>query len=717
MPTAVASPARSSESPILESALFDSLNDAQLAAATHDGPALRIVAGAGTGKTTALTARCAWLVANGTPAERVLVLSFTRRAARQLVDRTHTALGDVAAGPGRVRGGTFHSVAHRMIREHGVSMGLDRQHSVLDASDAYDTMGLVREDVLGRSATTRRFPRKESLLDMYSRAVNTQQPLADVVAEIAPWCTDEVDRIAEICRAYVERKRAAALLDFDDLLLYLRAAARHPEVGARLASDVDHICVDEYQDVNTLQVDILAGLFGPRAGGSTGITVVGDDSQAVFGFRGSSPQHLLDADSVFQGMSTVVLERNYRSGQPILDLANAVGEEADEGFRVRLVNTDRPQGPRPSLHRCTDEGDQAQVVCAHILEHREEGIALRDQAVLVRAAHHSALLEVELTRRRIPFVKYGGLKFLEAAHVKDLTCLFRLVDNPYDDLAWFRILQRFEGVGPATARRAIACMLDRSDVDADSAAASSVAEPSPEPGSVLDRWPEALVLLPPGVRTAADSLVASLVAFVDETAPAHARRLLDAVTPLVVANYDNAEQRLTDLEVLVDSAPDAATVSDIAAAVTLEPPSSTSDLAGPPTVDDDWLTISTIHSAKGLEWDVVHVLNAADGNIPSDMGLGSAEELEEERRLFYVAVTRPAHHLHLSYPQRFHHRPFGHDDAHTYAQPSRFVSGAARGTCDWVTSPALDRLAVDTAARRTPDLAAGVAAELDALWG
>jgi DNA helicase-2/ATP-dependent DNA helicase PcrA len=676
-------------------ATIDRLNEEQRAAATFEGDQLRILAGAGTGKTTTLTARVAWLVAGGMPAERVMALTFTRRAAREMMHRCHAQLIGApgrsgAGGRARIVGGTFHSIAHRTLRRHAAALGLPEGFSVLDSGDAADVVDLVRDEV-GAAGNRRRFPRKGTLLDLYSRTVNTQRPLSEVVDEIAPWCNDQIDEVAAVCKGYVQRKRLLGLVDFDDLLLYWRAAAADDRLGPLLASEIDHVCVDEYQDVNALQVEILRALrrTDPR------LTVVGDDSQAVYGFRGASPRHLLDIESVFPAIATIILERNYRSSQPILDVANAVGADAPEGFLARLRAVSAT-GERPRLVHCADEDAQVDTVCERILALREEGIALREQAVLVRAAHHSDLLELELSRRRIPYVKYGGLRFVEAAHVKDLICLFRLADNPRDELAWFRLLQLLEGVGPVRARRAIVALgVDRPGT----------------PAEVLMRWPLALEELPAASRPAAGAFVDALRSADGESIGAHGERLRDALAPLVVNAYDTADARLADLDALTAAAHDAARLSDVAADLTLEPPNSTGDLAGPPAVDEDWLVISTVHSAKGLEWDVVHLLNAADGNFPSDMALTTREGLEEERRLFYVAVTRPRRHLHVSFPLRFHYRPRGRDDDHSMSQPSRFLSSAVTACFDavHVSRP-------DTLAGVSIDARIRVEAELDSLW-
>jgi ATP-dependent DNA helicase UvrD/PcrA len=681
------------------------LNEAQLAAVTHEGGPLRVLAGAGTGKTTALSARVAWLLAKGTPPERLLLLTFTRRAARQMLHRTgvmlaaqqpHATLGQAIS---RVKGGTFHAVAHRTLRRYSAALGIPEGFSVLDPSDAADVIDLVREEGCYTQASGRRFPRKGLLLDLYSRAVNTGQPISSVTATVAPWANDLVEQIIAICRTYVASKRAGAMLDFDDLLLLWRAAALDDRLGPRLAGSFDHVLVDEYQDVNGLQVDVLKALRK----NDNRLTIVGDDAQAVYSFRAAEPRHILDFEQVFPGARTVVLCTNYRSGQQILDVANAIGAEAPEGFSAVLRAANSHPGMRPRLVRCADEDSQSSAVCDQILAHREEGIALKEQAVLVRATHHSNLLELELGIRRIPYVKYGGLRFVEAAHVKDLLAAFRLADNASDIMAWFRLLQLFEGVGPTTARRAISAL----------GLADSEGDPLSQ-GEVMARWHGAAQLLPESSRLQADTLAAALIPRDDERLPAHAERLRGAVAPLIEATYPDASVRLLDLDGLVAGATKASRLSDIAADFALEPPRSTSDLAGVPTIDEDWLTISTVHSAKGLEWDAVHILNATDGMIPSDMSLGSPEGLDEERRVFYVALTRARKALHVYMPARYHHRPRGRDDSHGWTQPSRFLSHLVRSKFEEVSVEY--EIDWQAPAMNAGDGLAQVTTDLESLW-
>src|SRR4051812_32829842 len=378
---------------------LDELNERQREAATHAGGPLLILAGAGTGKTTTLCARVAWLVSEGAPAERLLLLTFTRRASREMLQR---ARGMVPASS-RVLGGTFHSVAHRLVRRHASALGLPGGFGVLDAGDAADVLDLLREEH-GHAQSRTRFPRKSTLLDLYSRTVNAQLPLSGVLAEHFPWCEEHREAISALFKAYTARKRALGVIDLDDLLLYWRALARDETVGPRLAAAFDHVLVDEYQDVNGLQVDLVRALasHGPE------VTAVGDDFQAIYGFRSASADHILDFPAQFPGTRVVALERNYRATQPLLDAANALAAQAPRAFPKRL-RAEREGGVRPAVVHCRDQSAEAETVVDRVLEAREQGAELRAQAVLMRTSHDSDLLELELTRRRVPFVKYGGL--------------------------------------------------------------------------------------------------------------------------------------------------------------------------------------------------------------------------------------------------------------------------------------------------------------------
>jgi DNA helicase II / ATP-dependent DNA helicase PcrA len=671
---------------------LDELNVEQRAAASHPGETLLILAGAGTGKTTTLCARVAWLLAEGVPAERILLLTFTRRAAREMIERARTLAERVVPDAGRIVGGTFHSVAHRMVRVHAASLGLAAGFGVLDTGDAGDLLDLVRQE-RGGAESPRRFPRAATMLDIYSRTVNAQTPLSEILAEFFPWCDDHQEALAEIFRAYGARKRTLGVLDLDDLLLYWRALVTDDVVGRLVADDFDHVLVDEYQDVNGLQVDIVAGMRSTRPG----LTVVGDDFQAIYGFRSASARHILDFPKRFPDAHASKLERNYRSTMPILAVANAVSAQHRDGFPKELW-TDRQGGTRPELTFPRDEREQAVLVCERVMASREEGLELREQAVLFRTNHDSDLLEVELTRRRIPFVKYGGLRYLEAAHVKDFIALLRLTDNAADELSWFRLLQLLDGVGPTRARRVL-----------DTLRAPGGGSPQ------LERWPQASEHVPPSSREHANAVIDALVhtgAGSTDNAGVQVERLCVAITPLIRLRYPDGAVRVSDLDQLVLAARGAQDVRHFVSELVLDPPSSSADLAGPPHLDEDYLVLSTVHSAKGLEWDVVHLIAAYDGNFPADMGTGTEEGIAEERRLFYVALTRPRRRLHVYVPSRFYHHPNARDDAHGMGQASRFLTKTVQGLCTITGSTDAQR---DQIAAAPPDTRIEVS--VDALFG
>jgi DNA helicase II / ATP-dependent DNA helicase PcrA len=627
------------------------LNAQQRAAATSppERPLL-ILAGAGSGKTATLSARVAWLIAQGLAPERILLVTFTRRAARDMLTRTRALLERAGiATRGRVVGGTFHSVAWRLVRLYAEPLGLPPRLSVFDAGDSADLLDVVRQE-LGYAESGKRFPRKATLADIYSRTVNAQRPLSEVLTEQFPWCEPYADDVGRIFSRYGRRKRDAHALDLDDLLLYWRALAQHEVAGARLAATFDHLLVDEYQDVNALQVDVVRALRRDNRG----LTVVGDDLQAIYGFRAASAEHILSFPKLFTDAAIATLEQNYRSTQPILDVANAVAAQAERRHPKRLRSL-RGGGRRPRLLFCRDEAQEATAVAERVLAEHERGIDLRQQAVLMRTAHHSDLLELELGRRRIPYVKYGGIRYLEAAHVKDFLSLLRLVGNPADRVSWFRILQLLEGVGPRVAAR----IVDALDLDLATVDAQWVSSPA----------------VPEAARTDGAALIAALAAAAAQAAPGTQAGLLrDALAPFIRRRYPDAEPRLHDLGLLADSAVKASSLAQFAAELALDPPQSSADFAGPPKLDEDYLVLSTIHSAKGLEWEIIHVIHASDGDLPSDMALSSREGLDEERRLLYVALTRARQGLNIYVPVRYFHRPRGVDDASGLGKTSRFLT-------------------------------------------
>jgi DNA helicase-2/ATP-dependent DNA helicase PcrA len=637
--------------------ILDGLNEQQRRAVTHECGPLLVLAGAGTGKTRTLVARAAWLRdSQGLPPSRILLLTFTRRAASDMLSRAASAGNRPAE---RICGGTFHAIAHKIIRQHAESFSLPPQFTILDQADTTEILDVLRPDH-GLAEVGQRAPRAGTCADIYTRCVNTGRPVSEVVAASFPWCVPFTSELAGLFRAYTVRKRARHLLDFDDLLLLWQAALADRAAGPVLRGMFDAVLVDEYQDVNTVQASIVR-LLQPDG---KQLTCVGDDAQAIYGFRGADPAHLRQLTADYPGLEIVRLDRNYRSRQGVLDLANVIRPSAP-GLGLTLSG-DRGPGVPPLLVRCHDEATQAREICARILGSVEDGAALRDQAVLVRTGHHSDILEIELSARKIPYVKFGGLRFTDTAHVRDFLAVARVLANPADDLAWFRLLRLHDGIGPSHAHRVLAIVASGQDV-------------SPQD------WPQAAEAAPARSRRTLTVTLGGLAAAASGPAAAQAEAVLTILDPLVRARYPDATARLADLRRLADAAAAQPTLHDALAELTLDPPVSSSDLAGPPRLDEDYLTISTIHAAKGLEWRIVHVPHLVDGALPSDMALGDPDGLAEEHRLFYVALTRARDHLYLYAPLRLHLHRRGRDDRHGFGQLTRFLDRDALAACDNAT--------------------------------
>jgi len=658
---------------------LDGLNPAQRQAVTHgDGPLL-IVAGAGTGKTRTLACRVAHLIERGVPPERIMLLTFTRRAAEEMSTRAERMIGE--RGGGKVWGGTFHATSNRLLRTYANALAIPPDFTVMDEGDAADLINLIRSE-LGHARTDRRFPRKNTLVDIYSHTVNAQRPLEEVLDRHFPWCRDDLEAIAQIFDIYVNRKKQQHLLDYDDLLLFWCALCAAPGIGDRVADRFDHILVDEYQDTNAIQAEILRGMRKNKHN----ITVVGDDAQSIYSFRAATIRNILDFPQQFPGTTIIALEQNYRSTEPILAAANTVMAPARQRYTKELWST-RKSDTKPMLVTAIDEAEQTELVCQNILAHLEQGTALRRQAVLFRASHHSAVLEVELARRNIPFHKYGGLKFIEAAHIKDMLAFLRILENPFDEISWFRVLQLFEGIGPRTAQRLMKELRVRRS-----------AEPANDSaGTPLTRLLFDPPLLPPSIRAVLADLRSAL-AFCrgypaltpsrpnpadlptanEPSLSTQVERIRKFYDPIFERVYENASMRSRDLDQLATIAARYRARSRFITDLTLDPPQATSDLAQAPFLEEDYLILSTIHSAKGCEWDVVHIIHAADGMIPSDMAINDEDGIEEERRLFYVAMTRAKDMLYVYFSLRYYHRRFGLSDAHGYAQLTRFLVPPAR---------------------------------------
>ncbi len=627
--------------------LMDQLNPAQRAAVSHGMEPLLIVAGAGTGKTATLVHRVAWLIAQGIDPSRILLLTFTRRAAAEMVQRAGALiarLGDTKNAASRVWGGTFHATANRLLRQFGRRIELPQDFTILDQGDAEDLMNLVRTEIVGRQKHTR-FPRKGACLAIYSRCVNARMQLGDVLANDYPWCVDWEEQLAELFDLYVRRKQESNALDYDDLLLYWNAALKDQEVGGRIRGLFDCVLVDEYQDTNLLQAEIIYQLSPD----GRGLTVVGDDAQSIYRFRAATVENIFDFPKRYPNTTIVALEQNYRSSQAILSAANAVIAQAARRYRKELWSH-RTEGCRPRFVACADEHGQSNYVVETILERREAGVELRQQAVLFRASHHSLVLEAELARRNIPFRKYGGLRFVEMAHIKDLLAFLRLAENPRDLAAGMRMLTLLPGVGPVQARKLLA-MLDSGG----GFSAWSKHRPAPATRS----WWSDLVDLMRRLTLGKDPLPVQV----------HATR--EYYAPLVDLLYDNPMARKKDLEQMEVVAGQYGNRQRMLVDLALDPPTATQEPASRPHLDEEYLVLSTIHSAKGLEWDTVLVIHAADGNIPADMATRNEEEIEEELRLFYVALTRAKNQLHVCCPLRYHFRTGA--DPHSYGQRTRFL--------------------------------------------
>ena len=665
---------------------FATLNRSQREAVTASSDApLLIIAGAGTGKTTTLAHRIAKLVLDGADPRRILLLTFSRRAAQEMIRRAQR----VAKGIDLPWAGTFHAIGSRLLRLHAHGLGLDPSFTVMDRSDAADLMDLVRAD--GAFAKSdKRFPRKDTCLGIYSRTVNARTSLELVLAEAYPWCREHAVALRALFAAYVEKKLSRHVLDYDDLLLWWWHAMAEPELAAAVRARFDHVLVDEYQDTNALQAEILINL----APSGRGVTAVGDDAQAIYSFRAATVHNILEFPGKFTTPARMIaLEDNYRSTVPIVEAANAVIERAVQRH-AKTLRSSRPSQERPTLALVEDELGEVDYVVEKVLAYREAGLALKDQAVLMRAAHHADLLELELGRRRIPYVKYGGLKFLEAAHVKDLLAFLRWAENPIDPIAGFRVVQLLPGVGPAAARRAV-------DAVAAASPPTLVALASIKPpASARDAWPALCALMTelsaPGTPWAGQL-----------------ERVRRFYEPLLIERYDAAEARIGDLAQLEAIGGTYVERAAFLEDLTLDPPSSTGDLAGPPHLDEDWLILSTIHSAKGQEWRAVFVLDVIDGRIPSDLGAGTTDNLEEERRLLYVAMTRAKDHLHLVQPLRMYvEKQHRHGDRHVYAPRSRFLPDAILDRFERVVrGKSCGNLGAATA---TPVV--DVAARLRAMW-
>ena len=624
------------------------LNPRQAEAVLHgDGPLL-VIAGAGTGKTRTLIYRVARLVELGHSPASILLLTFTRRSAEEMLRRAALLLDRRCE---KVSGGTFHAFANSLLRRYASAAGYGENFTILDRADSADLIGLLRQEVHGGHRTVR-FPRKETLADLFSRAANREEDIATAVEKETPHFLYCLDDILEISRLYGETKRERNLMDYDDLLLRLASLLRENEAIRRAVSGTyGHVLVDEYQDTNRIQAEILRLLAAVH----DNVMAVGDDSQSIYSFRGANFRNIMDFPSDFPGAKVVFLEENYRSRQPILDVTNEIIAGAREKFPKRLF-TSRTGGEKAVLMSAPGERIQSAYVADRILElYEEEGIPLSEIAVLFRAAYLSFDLEVELAKRHIPYRKFGGFKFLETAHVKDVIAHLRLIENPRDSLSLSRALLLVPGIG----RKAGADLSRKAYEEASLLPVLSslkTRKRSEEAGRLASLLAG---LAGPRADAGTGSLpVTEMVA-----------RVIAYYRPLMEARFDDYPRRLKDLDHLESLCARYGTLSEFLSEITLEPPqASVGDIAAPDG-EEEFLTLSTIHSAKGLEWKAVFILWVLDGKLPLSRAAEDEEEMEEERRLLYVAATRAKDLLVMTYPVNIYERASGT----VLSKPSRFV--------------------------------------------
>ena len=616
------------------------LNPQQYAAVTAaDGPAL-VIAGAGSGKTRTLVHRVAYLIDSGVDPSQILLLTFTRKSAEEMLERVGALIGSRSQ---RVCGGTFHSVANMLLRRHGRVLGIEPSFTIMDRGDAEDLIALLRAQ-LGLNEKDKRFPRKGTIAEIYSKCENTLRGLEEIVLDEFSHFADHLEALGKLQRAYQLAKRQRQLLDYDDLLVLLRDLMTKDEPTRQAISrQFRYILVDEYQDTNRLQAELIRKLAATH----DNVMVVGDDSQSIYAFRGATFRNIMEFPSWFPGATIYKLEENYRSTQPILSLANEIIQEAPEKYTKHLF-TRKMDGPLPALVEAAGENAQSRFVAQKILELREEGVPLSEIAVLFRSSFHSFDLEIELSRCGLPFVKRGGIKFIEAAHVKDLLAHLRVVVNPHDAVSWHRVLMLVEGVGPKKAQDLVAAMVRVNDpyqLLRDSGGRSG--KGLKELGVVLENLSKS-----------------------DDLSPTEqVNRVYEYYLPILKDHHDDYPKRIRDLDHLHTIAESYPSLTEFLADLALAPPDGSAVGVEPSGSDDEQVVLSTIHSAKGLEWQCVFLLWVVDGKFPSVFSFNTDEDLEEERRLLYVAVTRAKRYLFLTYPINVYDRSSGM----LLSKPSRFL--------------------------------------------
>lgn len=617
------------------------LNEAQYRAVMHTNGAALVVAGAGTGKTRTLTYRVARLVESGISPQSILLLTFTRKAAAEILRRAGAILDGRCS---QVSGGTFHSFASSELRRYASLLGFESNFSLLDQTDAEDVVDLVRTSILGNAK--RRFPRKQTLASIISSSRNCLLSISDSILNDYPQFVEELTDIERIADAYRIYKKRHNLMDYDDLLFFFAALCdQSPEVRQKLHAQYRYVMVDEYQDTNRLQHEIVKSL----AGESENVMAVGDDAQSIYSFRGADVRNILEFPDSFSQCEIIKLEQNYRSTQPILNSANALITASGYSYQKELVSTrENAEGPAPMIICAANEQQQSQFVVQQILDLREENVSLEEIAVLFRSGFHSFDLELELTRANIPFRKFGGLKLMETAHIKDIIAHLRVLINPRDAVSWFRILRLLEGVGPKTAQLVVDA-ISQNEVTLQSVAWLSSIPRGAEPVKKLFEM----------LRKTSNEKIA----FVEKVV-----RIVEWYRPLMKRNYEDYTKRTKDVETFLTLTDRYESLEQMLAELALDPPTESVEEIDGVSPETEFLTLSTVHSSKGLEWKAVFIIWALDGRFPPVRSFENDASLEEERRLMYVAVTRAKRYLFITYPVGIYDRESGM----VLGRPSRF---------------------------------------------
>ena len=619
----------------------EELNASQYEAASAVEGIYLIIAGAGTGKTRTLVYRVARLIESGYEPNSILLLTFTRKAANEMMRRASMLLDDRCS---KIRGGTFHSFANITLRKYARAIGLDSNFTILDQGDSEDVINLIRSQDKFLTKE-RRFPNKQTLGKVYSLSVNTTRRVEEIIQEDYPHFLPLLDKILDIQKIYNDYKRKNNLLDYDDLLIYLKEFLFNGGLAAKaFTSEIKFIMVDEYQDTNHLQAEIVKGL----AQYNRNVMVVGDDSQAIYSFRGADFKNIMEFPKLFPEAKIIKLEENYRSYQSILDFANRINHTALEKFEKNLY-TRRGSGPLPNVVAATTENLQSKFIVEKILDLREEGVSLRDIAVLFRSSFHSFDLELELSKANIPFQKFGGMKFVETAHIKDVMAFLRIVANPRDVISWYRVLLLHEGVGPKTAQK----ILD----ELATARITIKAEPDQQPEFNYQKLAPLFYLL---YNLQKKKMTPSEML----------QSVYEYYWDLFKANYDDWNKRKKDLEIFLNIVENYSSVDTLLSDMAIEPIIDSVVDIGPEDKENEFVTLSTIHSAKGLEWHTVFIIHAVEGYFPSSKSAENLQQIEEERRLMYVASTRAKNNLFITYPMNLYDREAGT----TLSKPSRFIS-------------------------------------------